>query len=115
MWPPRAQRAQYIRRRTVLAAPGITEGLRRVDFIEGVRPPGDADARGDASRGRDAARDAVLPPAPVVDEFTTTSTAARPYISEFYFVYSCVLTLPRSVLILNGVSGYGRRVWAGSR
>ena len=31
---------------------------------------------------------AVWPPAPVVDEFTATFPAARPYISEFCFVYS---------------------------
>ena len=66
-------------------------GLRRIGFIGGVlmatRTHDRMPVEVETPLGK-RKRDTVLPPAPAVDEFTTTFTAARPYISEFCFVYS---------------------------
>jgi hypothetical protein len=60
-------------------------------------------------------RVSIAPGSVVTDVLSDTFKAARPYITNFCFVYAFMLTLLRAVLICNNVSGYGRHVWDGSK
>ena len=94
------------------------EFLKRRDFIRGVlmvtgthesSPSNEEEAPGKRPRV------SVEPRTAAVDVLSDTFKAARPYITNFCFVYAFMLTLLRAVLICNNVSGYGRHVWDGSK